>query len=89
MDVVFAPRLILRQLAITVALQTGVVTVSKLLKTSRYLLASMSKRTKEIRRLRTKILYAGNQSEWLSLAEAIDALEDNHKWRIDPNCERE
>ena len=86
-DVIFAPRLILRQLAITVILQTGVVTVSKLLRMSRYLLASMSKRTKEIRRLRTKIYHASNQSEWLYLAEAIDTLENNHLWRTDPNCE--
>mmetsp|Transcript_21610 Transcript_21610/g.45072 ORF Transcript_21610/g.45072 Transcript_21610/m.45072 type:complete len:776 (+) Transcript_21610:49-2376(+) len=85
-EVVFIPRVILRQIAVTIALQTGAVTVGTLFRSARYFLASFSRRTRQIRSLRTKIRFAESQSEWTQLAEEIDRLEGNDRWRLDPQC---
>lgn len=85
-EVIFVPQVILQQIALWVVLQTGAVTVRTLLKSARYLLSSMTKRTREIRRLRNSILHVEKLTEWKELADSIDRLEGHDSWRMDPSC---
>ena len=86
-DVIFVPRALLRQLACAIALQTGVVTIETVLKSGKYIYASMSHHAREARRLRTKITHAQTLTEWQTLAEQIDALTGDDEWRARPHCE--
>ncbi|GMH82738.1 hypothetical protein TrVE_jg11607 [Triparma verrucosa] len=85
-DVIFVPRVILRQLALTIMVQTGTVTVASLFKSARYILSSFSRRTRSIRSLRQRVKDAASQTEWQQLAEEIDRLEGNDQWRLEPQC---
>ena len=85
-DVIFVPRVILRQLALTIMVQTGTVTVASLFKSARYILSSFSRRTRSIRSLRQRVKDAASQTEWQQLAEEIDRLEGNNQWRLEPQC---
>ena len=85
-EAVFVPRAIAKQLAILIALETGLMTVQQLSKILGLLLSNFSSRSRLIRQLEQEQQRAVTQDEWMDLAERIDTIQGNDVWRSDPEC---
>ena len=85
-DTVFAPKTIAKQLVLSMALQTGAVTVHELWKVLRMLFSNFSSRSRLTRQLHRQQHQAATQDEWMDLAERIDNIQGNDVWRSDPSC---
>lgn len=86
MDTIFIPRTMARQLALAVALDAGMVTMSSIVGAVQSLLSNFSSRSRLIRQLRDKQEKSQSQDEWIELALKIDNVQGNDVWRSDPNC---
>ena len=86
MDTIFCPRTVARQLALAVALDAGMVTMSSILGAIQSLLSNFSSRSRLIRHLKEKQQKSNTQDEWIELALKIDNVQGNDVWRSDPNC---
>ena len=75
------PRTIARQLALAVALDTGMVTFSSISRLLQNLLANFSSRQRLIRQLKQKQANAQTQDDWIELALRIDNVQGNDVWR--------
>merc|ERR1740139_335060 len=87
LDIVFVPRVILKQLAIAIVLHTGAATLKQMVRLTRICCAFMSIRMTKIRQLRAEQMTVDTQEEWLDIALQIDELEGNDVWRMDPHCQ--
>lgn len=87
LDIVFVPRVILKQLAIAIVLHTGAATLKQTVRLTRICCAFMSIRMTKIRQLRAEQMTVDTQEEWLDIALQIDELEGNDVWRMDPHCQ--
>jgi len=86
-DIVFVPKVIVKQLTFAVALQCGMVTVEQLWNLMRGMAYHLvSSRSRLIRQLRAQQNKAETQNEWMDLAEKIDNIQGNDVWRSDPEC---
>lgn len=81
MDTIFVPRTVARQLALAVALDAGMVTMSSVLGAIQSLLSNFSSRSRLIRHLKEKQDRAQTQDEWIELALKIDNVQGNDVWR--------
>lgn len=87
MDIVFVPKVIVKQLTFAVALQCGMVTVEQLWHLIRGMASHLvSSRSRLVRQLRAQQKKAETQNEWMDLAEKIDNIQGNDVWRSDPEC---
>lgn len=85
-ETIFIPKATARQLALMIALETGMVTFNQLSSLIRALLSNFSSRSRLIRQLQTEQQQSVTQDEWMDLAERIDNIQGNDIWRSDPNC---
>lgn len=85
-EMVFAPKMVLRQLVLAIALETGVVSVNQIIGFMGMIHSNFSSRSRLIRQLEEKQKTAESQDEWMSLAEQIDSVQENDAWRSEPNC---
>lgn len=85
-EVVFVPKIIARQLALAIALETGAVTTNQVLSVVQRIYCNFSSRSRLIRHLETKQKQAETQDEWMDLAEQIDNIQGNDVWRTEPTC---
>mmetsp|Transcript_11158 Transcript_11158/g.26811 ORF Transcript_11158/g.26811 Transcript_11158/m.26811 type:complete len:851 (-) Transcript_11158:60-2612(-) len=85
LETIFATKTLGRQLALAIALETGVVTVSQFLKIANSLLSNFSSRSRLIRSLQKQQDEASSQDDWMDLAERIDSIQGNDVWRSDNN----
>jgi len=83
LEIIFATKTLGRQLALAIALETGMVTVSQLLRIVNALLSNFSSRSRLIRNLQQQQDEASSQDEWMDLAERIDNIQGNDVWRSD------
>lgn len=81
LDIIFVPRTVARQLALAVALDTGMVTFDAISKLVRNLLANFNSRSRLIRHLKEKQAQAQTQDDWIELALKIDNVQGNDVWR--------
>ena len=81
MDTIFVPRTVARQLALAVALDAGMVTMSSITGAIHHLLSNFSSRSRLIRHLKEKQEKAQTQDEWIELALKIDNVQGNDVWR--------
>lgn len=85
LETIFATKAVARQLALAVALETGVVTLSQFFAVVNSLLAQFSSRSRLIRHLQQQQANTLSQDDWMDLAERIDNIQHNDVWRSDPN----
>jgi len=81
LEIIFATKTLVRQLALAIALETGMVSISQLLKIANSLLSNFSSRSRLIRNLQQQQDVASSQDEWMDLAERIDNIQGNDIWR--------
>ena len=86
LETIFATKAVARQLALAIALETGIVTLQQVLSVVQSLLSNFSSRSRLIRHLKEQQQTAETQDEWMDLAERIDNIQANDVWRSDPNC---
>jgi len=88
LETIFATKTLGRQLALAIALETGMVTISQFLKIVNNLLSNFSSRARLIRNLQKQQQdEASSQDEWMDLAEQIDSIQGNDVWRSDSNSQ--
>jgi TAG lipase / steryl ester hydrolase / phospholipase A2 / LPA acyltransferase len=85
-DTIFVPKVIAKQLALLVALETGLVTCQQITAVIQWLTSNFSSRSRLIRQLHQEQLRVTTQDDWMDLAERIDNIQGNDVWRSDPNC---
>jgi hypothetical protein len=85
LETIFATKTIARQLALAIALETGMVTLSQFFAVVNSVLANFSSRSRLIRHLKQQQDQALAQDDWMDLAERIDNVQGNDVWRSDPN----
>lgn len=83
MDTIFVPRTVARQLALAVALDAGMVTMSSIVGAVQSMLSNFSSRSRLIRHLKEKQKKAETQDDWIELALKIDNVQGNDVWRYD------
>jgi TAG lipase / steryl ester hydrolase / phospholipase A2 / LPA acyltransferase len=83
LETIFATKTLARQLALAIALETGMVTLSQFFSVINSILANFSSRSRLIRHLKQQQDQAVNQDEWMDLAERIDNIQGNDVWRSD------
>ncbi|KAG7366819.1 patatin-like phospholipase [Nitzschia inconspicua] len=81
LETIFATKTLARQLALAIALETGMVTLSQFFAVINSLLANFSSRSRLIRHLKQQQDRAVDQDEWMDLAERIDNIQGNDVWR--------
>jgi hypothetical protein len=81
MDTIFVPRTVARQLALAVALDTGMVTLTSISKLLQHIATNFSSRQRLIRQLKQKQADAQSQDDWIELALKIDNVQGNDVWR--------
>jgi hypothetical protein len=81
MDTIFVPRTVARQLALAVALNTGMVTINSIAASVQSLMSNFSSRSLLIRQMQQKQEKATTQDEWIELALKIDNVQGNDVWR--------
>jgi len=81
LETIFATKALGRQLALAIALETGMITVNQFLKIVNSLLSNFSSRSRLIRNLQQQQDEASTQDEWMDLAERIDNIQGNDVWR--------
>jgi TAG lipase/steryl ester hydrolase/phospholipase A2/LPA acyltransferase len=87
LETIFQTKAIGRQLALAIALETGMVTVNQVLRVVKSILSNFSSRSRLIRHLERQQNLTQSQDEWMDLAERIDNVQGNDVWRSDPNCQ--
>jgi len=87
LETIFATKALGRQLALAIALETGMITVNQFLKIVNSLLSNFSSRSRLIRNLQQQQDEASTQDEWMDLAERIDNIQGNDVWRSDNNSQ--
>jgi len=87
LETVFATKTLARQLALAIALETGMVTVSQFLKVINTIFSNFSSRSRLIRSLQQQQEESSSQNEWMDLAERIDNIQGNDVWRSDNNSQ--
>lgn len=87
LETIFATKTLGRQLALAIALETGMVTVSQFLKIVNSILSNFSSRSRLIRNLQKQQDEASSQDDWMDLAERIDNIQGNDVWRSDNNSQ--
>lgn len=87
LETVFATKAVAKQLALAVALETGMVTVNQVLRVVALILSNFSSRSRLIRHLKRQQNNATSQDEWMDLAERIDNIQGNDVWRSNPDCQ--
>lgn len=85
-EIIFFPKTIARQLALAIALETGVVTIQQVLSLVQRIYCNFSSRSRLIRQLEGKQKVANTQDEWMVLAEQIDNIQGNDVWRSETTC---
>jgi len=85
-ELVFMPKATAKQLALMIALETGLVTFQQVSSLIQSLLSNFSSRSRLIGQLKTEQQNAVTQDDWMDLAERIDNIQGNDVWRSDPNC---
>ncbi len=85
-DLILAPKVVARQLALVMALEAGLVTYKQVAALVRLLVSNFSSRSRLIRQLLLEQQQAATQEEWMELAERIDQIQGNDIWRSDPSC---
>lgn len=81
MDTIFVPRTVARQLALAVALDAGMVTMSSIMGAIQSFLSNFSSRSRLIRQLKDKQERSETQDDWIELALKIDNVQGNDVWR--------
>jgi len=81
LETIFATKALGKQLALAIALETGIITVNQFLKIVNRLLSNFSSRSRLIRDLQQQQGEASTQDEWMDLAEKIDNIQGNDVWR--------
>lgn len=85
-ELIFVPRIIFRQIILSVALETGAMATRQLFLIVKAVLSNFSSRSCLIRQLRLKQQSSESQDEWMEIAEQIDSVQGNDVWRGDPTC---
>jgi TAG lipase / steryl ester hydrolase / phospholipase A2 / LPA acyltransferase len=85
LETIFATKTLARQLALAVALETGIVTLSQFFAVVNRILAQFSSRSRLIQHLKHQQDQTTSQDDWMDLAERIDNIQNNDVWRSDPN----
>ena len=86
-ELVFIPRIIMRQFLLCIALDVGAITIRQLVHILKVILAShFSSRSRLIRQLQRKQQVALTQDDWMDLAEQMDSIQGNDVWRSNPHC---
>jgi len=85
-DVIFTPKAIAKQVLLAMALETGAMTAMQLYRIVRTVSSRFSSHSRLISQLERRQLTAETQDEWMSLAEQIDAIQRNDKWRSEPGA---
>lgn len=85
-DVVFVPKVVARQLALAVVLETGALAMDQIFKILRAVASNFSTRSRLIRELTRRQAKAETQDEWMGLAEQIDNIQGHDAWRSEPTC---
>mmetsp|Transcript_18556 Transcript_18556/g.27179 ORF Transcript_18556/g.27179 Transcript_18556/m.27179 type:complete len:860 (+) Transcript_18556:28-2607(+) len=86
-ETIFVHKAIARQLALAIAVETGAVTLSQFTHILKIILSRFSSRARLIRQLeRNQRFQASTQDEWMDIAEQIDAIQGNDKWREEAEC---
>lgn len=86
-ETIFVPKAVAKQLALVVALETGMMTVRQLNQILRVITSHFSSKQRLIRQLQKQQSQAETQDEWMDLAERIDSIQGNDVWRSDPDCQ--
>eukprot|EP00934_Nitzschia_sp_Nitz4_P005640 Nitzschia sp. Nitz4//scaffold10_size219509//111906//114647//NITZ4_001432-RA/size219509-processed-gene-0.336-mRNA-1//-1//CDS//3329532932//5630//frame0 len=86
LEAVFQTRAVTRQLALAIALETGLVSVKQVLTVVKYILSNFSSRARLIRQLEKEQRQTETLDEWMDLAEKIDNVQGNDVWRSEPDC---
>lgn len=84
---VFATKAVAKQLALAVALETGMVTANQIFHVFNMVLSHFSSKSRLIRHLTEQQSHAVTQDEWMDLAERIDHIQGDDIWRSDPECQ--
>ena len=87
LETIFATKTFGRQLAMAIALETGLVTFNQFFAIMNRLLANFSSRSRLIRNLQQQQDESISEDEWMDLAERIDNIQGNDVWRSDDNSE--
>lgn len=87
METVFATKAVARQLALAVALETGMVTANQIFQVFNMMLSHFSSKSRLIRHLTEQQTHAVTQDEWMDLAERIDHIQGDDIWRSEPECQ--
>jgi hypothetical protein len=85
LDTIFAPRLLLRHLAVALVLQLGLVGWNTFVSLRRRLLSRFNAKYRSIKEVRAAMKEAGDYDDWKVLAENLDALEGHDLWRRRPD----
>jgi hypothetical protein len=85
-DTLFAPRVVIRQFLIAIALELGLITYQLASKALYRLVNKLTARGRQISETRRRMDKAKNYYEWLKCAERLDELEGRNKWREIPEC---
>lgn len=86
-ETIFIPKATIKQLALLMCLETGMVTFNQLSALIQSLLSNFSSRSRLTRQLQREQSESVTQDEWMDLAERIDNIQGNDIWRSDPNCQ--
>ncbi|KAL3920838.1 MAG: hypothetical protein SGILL_003057, partial [Bacillariaceae sp.] len=85
LETIFATKTLGRQLALAIALETGMVTLSQFFAVVNSIMAKFSSRSRLIRHLSAQQDESLSQDEWMDLAERIDNIQGNDVWRSSAN----
>eukprot|EP00529_Nitzschia_sp_RCC80_P000256 CAMPEP_0113446790 /NCGR_PEP_ID=MMETSP0014_2-20120614/3899_1 /TAXON_ID=2857 /ORGANISM="Nitzschia sp." /LENGTH=864 /DNA_ID=CAMNT_0000337915 /DNA_START=74 /DNA_END=2668 /DNA_ORIENTATION=+ /assembly_acc=CAM_ASM_000159 len=85
LETIFATKTLARQLALAVALETGMVTLSQFFAVINRILGRFSSRSRLIQHLKQQQDQTLSQDDWMDLAERIDNIQNNDVWRSNPN----
>lgn len=88
LDLVFVPRIVARQMALALLLETGRFAVSQCYhQIYRGILVHLvSSRARMLRQLTQDQQTAQTQDQFMMLAEQMDVITGNREWRMDPDC---
>ena len=80
-DTIFAPKIVIRQYLIAIALEVALFSYHLGSRLSTRLINKLSVKGRQISDTRRRMAKAKNYYEWLKCAERMDELEGKNKWR--------
>ncbi len=86
-DTILAPKVVLKQLVLVLALETGLLSIQQFTHLLSWLSSHVSTRKRLLRKLQQQQLAVTTQDEWMELAERMDQIQGNDVWRSDPHCQ--